>query len=432
MQQAEQGKLTLLNVRKLDAFPQLGAQLLGAANMMLGVPVAFLERPDQGGEHFRMDGFPVEQLFCPHGRGCRLNCFENIRGLLRGDGDGILHLAVKAFFYPPHALPHGRFAAVAAQGNEIRFQSAHIVGLLGEALPHGISKGADLLVSRLVSQGAVNHGQTVDVAYRHSGGNGKGALIDLGKHLEAFPVLEACQQVCLQGSIGKDKQLTEQLPLLVFQRANITAQRPFRFAIFDIALHGNAVILSGGIDGKVIIVQKVPKDRTLIRRNSSQQVIRPLVMQNQMVVVIEKNDALADAVKDAGFQTVQHSMGGIGKAAPVQQKGSKAVTADGVIQKAVYTFLRPEKEYTVYGNDSEDSQDYKAVLGTVFLRDPAHFPNQQHNNHRNQHIGKRQMQVVKRLHLIAVHRDHSISRDIMNRDFIKRIDEKNDDLKQCV
>ena len=151
-----------------------------------------------------------------------------------------------------------------------------------------------------------------------------------------------------------------------------------------------------------------------------------------MVIVIEKNDALTDAVKDAGFERIQHPVGGIGKAAPVQQKSGKAVTADGVIQKTVYTFLRPEKEYAVYGHNGENSQNHKTVLGTVFLRDSAHFPNQQHDDRCNQRVGKGQMEVVKGLHLVAVHRDHCISRDIMNRDLIEGIDAKNENLKQCI
>ena len=59
------------------------------------------------------------------------------------------------------------------------------------------------------------------------------------------------------------------------------------------------------------------------------------------------------------------------------------------------------------------------------MGDTVHFPHQQEHDHNHQHIGEHQVHYVKRPHLVAVSGDQGIPRNIMNRDFIKRVDGEN-------
>ena len=152
-------------------------------------------------------------------------------------------------------------------------------------------------------------------------------------------------------------------------------------------------------------------------------------MQNQAVVIIEQDDALTDVFKDAGFQGVEHTVGGVDKAAPVQQKGRQAVSADGIVQQGVNGVPRPEQKHGVYQHDDQNAQDHIAVLRPVFPGDLAHFPNQQDQDHQHQYIGENQMHPVKGLHLIAVPRDKRLSRHIMDGDLPEGIHGEDDDLK---
>ena len=125
--------------------------------MVLGIAVALPEGPYQGGQHFRVDRPSVQQLLCPHCL-CRcLHCLKDIRRFFRGHTDRILQLNGEPLLHLRHTVLHFGFAAVAAQGKETGFRSPHIIGLLGEALPHGIRQQLDLLVSHMVSHGAVDH-----------------------------------------------------------------------------------------------------------------------------------------------------------------------------------------------------------------------------------------------------------------------------------
>ena len=67
-------------------------------------------------------------------------------------------------------------------------------------------------------------------------------------------------------------------------------------------------------------------------------------------------------LKNAGFQTVQHAVGRIFKAAPIQQEGREAVSADGIIQEIIDVYPRPVEKHRVHRNDGHDPQDHIAVL----------------------------------------------------------------------
>ena len=111
---------------------------------------------------------------------------------------------------------------MAAQGKETGFRSPHITGLFGEALPRGIRQRFDLLVSHMVSHGAVDHRQAVDVADRHRHRAVKGVLRLPHEQPEALPVLEACQKIDLQRRAREDKEQSRPLPPFVFQTADIS------------------------------------------------------------------------------------------------------------------------------------------------------------------------------------------------------------------
>ena len=173
MQETEQRQFTLLNVRQLNPLSQFRTHQLCAAHMVLRVTVAFLKRPDQRCEHFRMDGFPVKQLLGPHRFRCHKDGLLDIRIAFGGNADRILNFTGETLFHPGHVCLHRGFVAVAAQCDEVCLQSPHIIGLLRKALPHGVCKHFDCLVSSLVTHGAVDHRQAVDVTDRHRCGAGE-------------------------------------------------------------------------------------------------------------------------------------------------------------------------------------------------------------------------------------------------------------------
>ncbi len=153
-----------------------------------------------------MDGFPVKELLRPHRLRRRKDGLQDIRIFLCGNADRILDLAGEILFHPGHGFLHLSFTAVAAQGNEVRFHAPHIIGLLGKALPHGVRKQFDRLVSRLVAHGAVDHRQAVDVTDRHRRGARKCVGVAAREQLEALPILEACQQVGFQRRVREDNR----------------------------------------------------------------------------------------------------------------------------------------------------------------------------------------------------------------------------------
>ena len=219
--------------------------------MVLRITVAFLEGPDQGGQHFGVNGLLIQQFFGPN-RFCRfLNGLQNIRFLLCNNGNGILNFPVKVFFYQFHTFQNLCLAAAAAQSNEICLHPPHIIGLLWKGLPHNIRQKTDLLVPRAVAQGAVDHRQALNIANRHSGRQVYMHILLFGKALEALPILEARQQIRFQRRVGKDKEPPQHLPPVIFQPAHITPQGALLCIVLEIALDGIAVKFALGAHGEI-------------------------------------------------------------------------------------------------------------------------------------------------------------------------------------
>lgn len=107
-------------------------------------------------------------------------------------------------------------------------------------------------------------------------------------------MLKACQQIRFQCRIGKDEQLSQSLLLLILQAANITAQGMYVLAVFHIALQGKTVIPCLCIRGEVIMTQKILQNSTFFRLYPAQQGVGSFVVQDQVVIIVEQDDALAD------------------------------------------------------------------------------------------------------------------------------------------
>ena len=87
------------------------------------------------------------------------------------------------------------------------------------------------------------------------------------------------------------------------------------------------------------------------------------------------NGYLAMAVSlflHTGFQPVQHSVGGVMKAAPVHQEGRQAVAADGVVQQIEHAHPRQVQEHAVHRHEDNDPPDDIQKLGPVFPRGTRH------------------------------------------------------------
>ena len=151
-----------------------------------------------------------------------------------------------------------------------------------------------------------------------------------------------------------------------------------------------------------------------------------------MVVVVEQYDALPDAFKNTVLQAVEHSVGGVIEATPVQQKSRQAVTADGIIQQTVYRHFRPEQKHAVHGYNGQYAQNDIAVLRTVFSGNPNHLSNQQEHDHNDHEIGEKQMHLVERAHLIAVSGEGCVPADVVNGNFVDGIEEKDNNFKRGV
>ena len=170
----------------------------------------------------------------------------------------------------------------------------------------------------------------------------------------------------------------------------------------------------------------------LLHLDAAQQVVRALVVQDQLIVIVKEHDALTDVFKDARLEDVEHAVRGIVEAAPVEQKRREAVATDGVVKQAVDTLLRPVEEHGVDQHDAQNARDHIAVLWAVFPRYPAHLADHQHQHRRHQRIGEQQVHPVQRLHLIAVFRNQRVVTDIVHGDLAERIDGENHHFKRRI
>lgn len=154
-------------------------------------------------------------------------------------------------------------------------------------------------------------------------------------------------------------------------------------------------------------------------------------MEDQLIVVVKEHDSLTDVFKNPGFQGVQHPVGGVFKAAPVQQCGGEAIAADGVVQQTVHAHLRPEQEDAVDPHHGQNAQNHIGVLRPVFPWNPELLANQQPEHCGYHEIGIPQMQDMQGLHLIAESGDGGVSGDIVDGNLPEGIDGEHQQLKHC-
>ena len=432
MQQAQQGQLALLPVGEPDALSQRRAQLAGSAHMVLGAAVALLQCLNERGQHLGVRGRPVQQLL--GGKGAQ------------GGADQPVHVGV-VFAGGPHGELHGGLegggdllaageqlilGAVAAQGDERRLGTAHEVGPLGEAAAHGLGQLADALVSLLPPPGSVDEGQPVDVQHRHAHGRLERGAPVLQEQLEALPALKPGQQIGFQQRVREGKKQSQPLAPSVEQCADVAPQLPF-------ALLGAPEVLQGaafpgqphlGRDGEAgQEFRQGPAGRQLAL---PQQLVGPLVVQNQLIAVVEQHNALPQVVEDARFQPVQHAVGGVVEAAPVQQVGGQAVAADGVVQQVVDLLPGQVEEHGVDPHDDGDARHHVPVLRPVLPGHLPHFARQQIQHPHDHQIAEHQMADVQRVHLIGIPGDFGVPGHVPDGDFCQGIDREHQRLEHGV
>ena len=430
MQQAQQREVALLAVGKLNAPPKLRAHELGAADMAFGVAVTFLKRADERGQHFGVRGFMVKQFLRAHGCGGDADSLRHVGRVLVGHADGELHGAGEALPDLRHTAAHGGLSVVCKQRDKVSVLTADEVSLLGEGAAHRVGKQADLPVAVLVAGGAVYDAQTVDIADRDARRHGERAGISLDEHLKAMIVLKARQQVGFKRGVGEYEKLSERLRARIFELSHVAAERTFLAVEVNIALHGHLVVLVE-IAGQVVTKQKVIQMRAALRAEV-EQLLSAFVVQNEPVAVIEQHYALPQTFKNTCFQGVEHTVLCVFEAAPVQQTRNQAVPAYRVVKQRIYRFLRPEEKDRVHENDGQDTGDNEAVLCAVFLWDAEHLYIQQIQHRRDHSIREHEVHDVKRLHLIGVFCNLGGSRHIVDGNFVKRVDCKDNYLKRRV
>ena len=401
--------------------------------MVLGVAVALLQSLNQGGEHFRANGLLIQQLLGAHRLEGNGNGLQHIGGGFCGGAHGVLKTAAELAADLAHGALHGRLGAVGAQGDQIGLHPSDEIGLLGEIFAHDPCQSPDLPVAGLGAQGAVDDGKTVDIAHGYRHWYRKGILTALSQQLEALPILKAGKQIRFQLRVGEDEQLSQLLTPVVFQTADVAAQGMLGLILpFDIALQGNGILLGDGGFRKIAMSQEGLKGLTLAGKGFAQQFVGSLVVEDQVIVVVKQDNALADALENAGFQGVEHTVAGVVEAAPVQQVGGQAVAADGIVQLIPDRVRVTEQEHRVHRHDGENSHYDEQVLLPVFPGNPAQLPNQQKNHRAHQYIGKDQMADVQRLHLIGVPGNLRVPGHIIDGDAQEGVQGKHHQLKQGV
>ena len=87
---------------------------------------------------------------------------------------------------------------------------------------------------------------------------------------------------------------------VVFQTADVAAQGVLGLILpFDIALQGNGILLGDGVFRKIVMYQEGLKSLTLTGKRFSQQFVGSPVVEDQVVVAIKQDNALADVFKNA-------------------------------------------------------------------------------------------------------------------------------------
>ena len=169
-----------------------------------------------------MQRFPVHKLFCLHGC-CRINdCSDDALSLIRSHPHCILYTSIILSFDLFDTCSHLFFTAVTAKCYQVRINSPDIICSLRKVLSHDARKYIYPLVTCLIATSAVDHRQSVDIAYCHSNRKRKMVHFFHGKSLKAIPFLKSCKHIRLQRYIRKYKHLAKSAAFLVVKPSDIT------------------------------------------------------------------------------------------------------------------------------------------------------------------------------------------------------------------
>ena len=169
----------------------------------------------------------------------------------------------------------------------------------------------------------------------------------LGKPLEALPVLVSRQQIRFQRRVREYKQPSQNLSPAIFQLPDVAPQGAHLQIVVKGALDGIAVVFVFHLHVEIAASQESVQPDGFIQTDAPEQERRPRIVKNQLVVIVKQDDALVNTFKHIGFQPVQHSVGGIVEAAPVQQERDHAVSADGIVQQVVHVHTGIVQEHGV-------------------------------------------------------------------------------------
>ena len=308
MKQAQQSQLTLLSIGQSDLLPKLCPDKPCTLDMVLRVGITFLQSLKQGGKHVRMNGLSVNQLFGTHRHHCRLDAFFHILIPDRSDTDPVLDASVKRLADLLRITGHPGLITAAADCNQIGVLSTHKIRLRRKYLSHQHGHLTDFLIPRILAARCIDHGQAVHIAHSNSDRENK-MLSHFPHHRqEILPLLEACQQIGLNGNVRKNKHHPKFCSLFISQHFDITAKGLSLSSLFHTALHRVAARFSKLQHRQFVLLHKLINTPAVLQLLSAQQSLRPFVMQNSVVLMIEQNNSLPDVLKNAGLHFVQHGM----------------------------------------------------------------------------------------------------------------------------
>ena len=308
VKQTQQSQLTLLGIGQSDLLSKLCPDKPCTLDMVLRVGITFLQGLKQGGKHVRMNGLSVNQLFGTHRHHCRPDALFHTLILVRSDTDPVLYASVKRLADLLRITGHPGLITAAADCNQIGVLSAHKIRLRRKYLSHQNGQLTDFLIPRILAARCIDHRQTVHIAHSNSDRKKK-MLSRLPRHRqEILPLLEAGLQIGLNGNVRKNKHQPEPCSLFISQHLDIAAKGLSLFILFHTALHRVAVRFSKLQHRQFVLLHKLINTPAVLQLLSAQQSLRPFVMQNSVVLMIEQNNSLPDVLKNAGLHFVQHGM----------------------------------------------------------------------------------------------------------------------------
>ena len=248
----------------------------------------------------------------------------------------------------------------------MRLIAPNIIRLLRHVCSHDPGQTADPLIPDLPSEGPVHLAQTHDIEHYHCGRMVKIVRIFRRKAPEILPMLEPCQRVCTEGGIGKHEKVSGDASAVVPKPPVVAAHGA---AISSPCLTLNTeLVFFADLLRKRAKLQKPSAVHFFRKTDVRQQPLRPLVVHDELLVVIEEHDALVDVLEDRHRQGLKHIVLPIVERRPIHQVDAEAVSDDGVVELCEDRTVIGIKKHRVHQNDEHNSQNVEGVLIAILPR----------------------------------------------------------------